>query len=169
MGHGLGYLPEDRKRFGLVLSMRVQDNITLNTVDKIASLGWIRAREETTLAQTYMDRLAVRAPGLSTVTAGLSGGNQQKLVLARWLAANCRVLLVDEPTRGVDVGAKVEMHNLLDELAGQGSGIVLISSEMTEILNLSTRIIVFRNGEIAGELSNDEADQDGVMRLMTGS
>ena len=168
MGLGMGFVPEDRKRFGLVLSMRVRENITLPTVGRLARYGWIRSRQEATLAQQYVDRLRVRTAGLSAATAGLSGGNQQKLVLARWLAARCRVLVVDEPTRGVDVGAKAEMHALLDQLAGEGSAILLISSELPEILNLSTRILVLHDGRLAGELSHEEADQERVMRLMTG-
>jgi ABC-type sugar transport system ATPase subunit len=99
---------------------------------------------------------------------GLSGGNQQKLVLAKWLAASCRILILDEPTRGVDVSAKAEIHALIDELAAAGHGILLISSELPEVLNMSTRILVLRNGAVAGELARREASQEAVMRLMAG-
>jgi ABC-type sugar transport system ATPase subunit len=105
---------------------------------------------------------------VDVVTAGLSGGNQQKLVLAKWLAARCRVLMLDEPTRGVDVGAKAEIHALIDELASSGAGVMLISSELPEVLNLCTRIIVLREGRIAGELLRASATQDALMRLMAG-
>jgi ABC-type sugar transport system ATPase subunit len=131
-------------------------------------MTFIRHRAERALAQTYFDRLRVRAPGTDAPTAGLSGGNQQKLVLAKWLAARCRILILDEPTRGVDVGAKAEIHALIDQLAAQGSGVILISSELPEILNLSTRIIVLREGRVAGELSREQASQEAVMRLMAG-
>ena len=110
----------------------------------------------------------MRASGLDAPTAGLSGGNQQKLVLAKWLAARSRVLILDEPTRGVDVGAKAEIHALIDQLAENGSAVVLISSELPEVLNLSTRILVLRDGQIAGELPRAEATQYAVMRLMAG-
>lgn len=168
MAAGMGFVPEDRKRYGLVLSMRVQENITLPTIGRMAHCGWIRTSAEESLAAEYIEGLQIRTPSPSAPTAGLSGGNQQKLVLARWLAANCSILIVDEPTRGVDVGAKAEMHALLDRLAVEGSGVILISSELSEILNLSTRVLVLRNGEIAGELARQHADQDSVMRLMTG-
>ena len=168
MDMGLGLVPEDRKRHGLVLSMTAKENITLPTLGRLASLGWVNSRAEEEVALRYFDRLRVRAPGVNSVAAGLSGGNQQKLVLARWLAAECRILLVDEPTRGVDVGAKAEIHGLIEELAAQGSGILLISSELPEILNLSTRIIVLRGGRMAGELSRAECGQEAVMRLMAG-
>ena len=164
----MGFVPQDRKRYGLVLSMRVQENIALPTIQRMSNFGWIRTAAEESLAVQYIEGLRIRTPSPAAPTAGLSGGNQQKLVLARWLAANCRILIVDEPTRGVDVGAKAEMHALLDRLAAEGSSIILISSELSEILNLSTRILVLRNGEIAGELSRQNADQDSVMRLMTG-
>lgn len=165
---GVGLVPEDRKRFGLVLSMRVRENVTLPILERMARSGWVSTRREAVVTDRYIDRLRVRASGAEAVAAGLSGGNQQKLVLAKWLAARCRVLIVDEPTRGVDVGTKAEIHALLDRLAGEGSGILLISSELPEILNLSTRILVWRYGRIVGELAHDEADQASVMRLMAG-
>jgi ABC-type sugar transport system ATPase subunit len=112
--------------------------------------------------------MRVRAPGVEALIAGLSGGNQQKIVLAKWLAARCRILILDEPTRGVDVGAKAEIHALIDELAAAGNAVILISSELPEILNLSTRIVVLREGRIAGELPRAGATQDAVMRMMAG-
>lgn len=168
MRFGIGLVPEDRKRYGLVLSMSVRDNIALPTLERRAQYGWIKSGEEEALAKTYVDQLDVRTPGIESAAEGLSGGNQQKLVLAKWLAAHCSILLIDEPTRGVDVGAKSEMHALIDRLAHTGTAIVLASSELPEILNLSTRILVLRNGRMAGTLSREEADQTGVMRLMAG-
>ncbi len=168
MRAGIGLVPEDRKRQGLVLSMSARANTTLAILRSLARLSFIRHRAERTLAASYFDRLRVRAPSLDAATAGLSGGNQQKLVLAKWLAARSRVLILDEPTRGVDVGAKAEIHALIDQLAASGNAVVLISSELPEVLNLSTRILVLREGQIVGELPRAEADQFAVMRLMAG-
>jgi ABC-type sugar transport system ATPase subunit len=168
MKHGIGLVPEDRKRQGLVLSMSAMSNTTLATLKWLARLGFIRRRAEREQARTYFTRLRVRASSPEALTAGLSGGNQQKIVLAKWLAARCRILILDEPTRGVDVGAKAEIHALIDELAAQGSGVILISSELPEVLNLSTRILVLRDGHVAGELTRDAATQAAVMRLMAG-
>ena len=168
MRTGIGLVPEDRKRFGLVLSLRVEQNIGLPTLARRSGFGWIRGRREVELAREYVRRLSVRPDDVRNDTATLSGGNQQKVVLAKWLAARCPVLLIDEPTRGVDVGAKSEMHALIDQLAHEGTAIVLVSSELPEVLNLSTRIMVLRSGHIAGELSREEADQGTVMRMMAG-
>ncbi len=168
MRTGIGLVPEDRKRFGLVLSLRVEQNIGLPTLARRSGFGWIRGRREEELAREYVRRLSVRPDDVRNDTATLSGGNQQKVVMAKWLAARCPVLLIDEPTRGVDVGAKSEMHALIDQLAHEGTAIVLVSSELPEVLNLSTRIMVLRSGRIAGELSREEADQGAVMRMMAG-
>jgi ABC-type sugar transport system ATPase subunit len=165
---GIGLVPEDRKRQGLVLTMNVLDNATLSILPLLARLGFITPRNEQLAARPYFDRLRVKTPRLDTVVATLSGGNQQKIVLTKWLAARCPILILDEPTRGVDVGAKAEIHALVDELAAGGNAIILISSEMPEILNLSTRIVVFRAGRVAGELPRAEASQEGLMRLMAG-
>ena len=168
MGAGLGLVPEDRKRQGLVLSMTALANTTLPILGNLSRWSFIRRRSERALVGTYFERLRVRAASVDVVTAGLSGGNQQKLVLAKWLAAKCQVLLLDEPTRGVDVGAKAEIHALIDELASRGAAVILISSELPEVLNLCTRIIVLRQGRIAGELPRAAATQDALMRLMAG-
>lgn len=168
MRTGIGLVPEDRKRYGLVLSLRVEQNIGLPTLARRSGFGWIRGKREEELAREYVKRLSVRPDDVRYDTAVLSGGNQQKVVLAKWLAARCPVLLIDEPTRGVDVGAKSEIHALIDQLAQEGTAIVLVSSELPEVLNLSTRIMVLRSGRIAGELSREEADQGSVMRMMAG-
>ena len=168
MRAGLGLVPEDRKRQGLVLGMPAAHNFTLPILPALARLGWIRRPAEETLARRLSERLDVRAPSLDAITAGLSGGNQQKIVLAKWLAARCRVLILDEPTRGVDVGAKAEIHALIDRLAAEGSAVLLISSELPELLGLSTRILVMRAGAIVGEVPRALADQATVMRLMAG-
>ncbi len=165
---GLGLVPEDRKRHGLVLSMSCRANLTLPILERFARLSWVRRRDEQAVVEKYFDRLRVRARGMDAIVASLSGGNQQKVVLAKWLAAECRILMLDEPTRGVDVGAKAEIHSLIDSLAREGAGVLLISSELPEVINLSTRILVLRNGSIVGELSRENANQDSVMRLMAG-
>jgi ABC-type sugar transport system ATPase subunit len=165
---GIGLVPEDRKRQGLVLSMNVLDNATLSILPLLARLGFVTRRNEQLAAKPYFDRLRLKAPRMETPAAALSGGNQQKIVLTKWLAARCPILILDEPTRGVDVGAKAEIHALIDELAAASNAIILISSEMPEILNLSTRILVFRAGRTVGELPRAEAAQDKLMRLMAG-
>ncbi len=144
MKMGLGLVPEDRKRQGLVLGMSIKENVSLPTLSRLATLGWVRGRRERAVVGQYFDRMRVRAPGIDTAAMGLSGGNQQKLVLAKWLAADCDVLLVDEPTRGVDVGAKAEIHNLLRDLAVSGKAVIVVSSDLPELLALATRVLVMR-------------------------
>ncbi len=165
---GMGLVPEDRKRQGLVLSMSVLENGTLGMLDRLSRFGFITAARERRGVAEYFTRMHVPSARLDVPAAALSGGNQQKVVVTKWLAAGCRLLIFDEPTRGVDVGAKAEIHALIDELATAGAAILLISSELPEILNLSTRIVVFRAGRITGELPRAAATQDAVMRLMAG-
>ena len=169
MAQGIGLIPEDRKKHGLVLGMTAMENISMSVLQKLSNWGWISSPKEREISRKYFNRLNVKAPALETTAVSLSGGNQQKLVIAKWLAANCRVLLVDEPTRGVDVGAKAEIHTLIDQLAAEGSAVLLISSELPELLNLSDRILVMRNGRMNGEFKRDEAFQDKILRLMTGT
>jgi len=168
LASGIGLLPEDRKRLGLVLTMNCRENTSLASLNRLSRFGFVNRRAEKTLAQKYAERLRVKAPSMETLIAGLSGGNQQKIALAKWLARECEILIVDEPTRGVDVGAKAEIHQLLDELACQGLAILVISSELPEVMNLSRRILVMRKGEMAGELSRAEFSQPNLMRLMAG-
>ena len=165
---GIGLVPEDRKRQGLVLGASGVHNLSLPILDRLSRLTWVRREEEGEIARDYFGRLRVRAPGIGTVVAGLSGGNQQKIVLAKWLAARSQVLILDEPTRGVDVGAKAEIHALIDELAARGNAILLISSELPEVLSLSRRILVLREGRLVGEVSRERATQDTLLRLMAG-
>jgi ABC-type sugar transport system ATPase subunit len=165
---GLGLLPEDRKRLGLVLSMNCRENTSLSTLNRLTRLGFVRRREERSLVRRFSERLQVKAPSLEADISGLSGGNQQKIALAKWLARQCDILVVDEPTRGIDVGAKAEIHRLLDELACQGLALLVISSELPEIMNLSRRILVMRAGEIAGELERKDFSQANLLRLMAG-
>ncbi|HZV35190.1 MAG TPA: sugar ABC transporter ATP-binding protein [Verrucomicrobiae bacterium] len=165
---GIGLLPEDRKRLGLVLGMNCRENTSLAILPRLSRLGFVRWREERALVKTYVEKLRVKTPSIEAAVAGLSGGNQQKIALAKWLARQCSVLIVDEPTRGVDVGAKAEIHHLLDELASQGLALMTISSELPEVMNLSRRIIVMRQGRIVGELERKDFTQPNLMRLMAG-
>jgi len=165
---GIGLLPEDRKRQGLVLSMNCRENTTLAALNRLTRFGFVRQRKEHSLAENYAKKLRVKAASLEVLIASLSGGNQQKVALAKWLARECDILIVDEPTRGVDVGAKAEIHHLLDELACQGLALLVISSELPEVMNVSRRILVMRQGEIAGELHRADFTQPNLMRLMAG-
>jgi L-arabinose transport system ATP-binding protein len=162
---GIGFAPEDRKREGLVLIRSVLENASIAILRQLSSLGFIRNRLEHKVVSGFIDKLRVVTPTVEQPVGKLSGGNQQKVVLARWLAAKPRVLILDEPTRGIDVGAKAEIYNLLDELAKQDIAIILISSELPEILGLSDRIYVMQNGRITGELSREEATEEKILGL----
>ena len=165
---GLAYLPEDRQRQGIIAPMRVRENISLAILESLCRAGIISFRREGRLAEEYVEKLDIRTPSVDQPVANLSGGNQQKVVVARWLASRPRVLILDEPTRGIDVGAKAEIHRLMSQLAQQGIGIIMISSELPEILGMSDRIVVMHEGRIAGELSRAEATQERIMGLASG-
>jgi len=166
---GVGLIPEDRKRHGLVLSMNVRENLTLPILERFRRLlGRADRQAERAVAERYCRQLRVRAPSVETGVLSLSGGNQQKVVLAKWMAAGGRVLLIDEPTRGVDVGAKQEIHELIRELSRSGVGVLLISSDLPELLALSDRVAVLRQGRMAVELSREAADPESVLRHMAG-
>lgn len=165
---GMGFVPEDRKRKGLILKMSCLHNFSLVILDSLRRFGFLDHRNEARKATDLFSRLRIKTPGMETPAENLSGGNQQKIVIAKWLAAKPRMLIVDEPTRGVDVGAKAEIHGLLDQLAHGGNAVLLISSELPELLNLATRILVMRGGSIVGEVSREEATQENLIRLMAG-
>ena len=162
---GIGYVPEDRRQHGVVLEMPIFANTSLANLARVSRRGWIRHREERDLAEQYIGQLRVKAPSAYVRAGTLSGGNQQKIALARWLAIRPRVLILDEPTQGVDVGSKSEIHSLMMDLAEQGVGIVMISSELPEILGMSDRIAVMRAGRIAGTLMREEATQAKILSL----
>jgi len=149
-----------------VLSMSTVDNSTLAILRRLARVGFLFDRDQRAAAAPYVERLRLPGGRTGAAVGVLSGGNQQKVVLSKWLAARCQVLILDEPTRGVDVGAKAEIHALIDELARNGAAVLLISSELPEILHLSTRILVFRGGRVVGELARADARQDVLMRMM---
>jgi ribose transport system ATP-binding protein len=157
---GLGLIPEDRKQQGLILGMDVKENITLSIIKRISSLlGFVRRKKQRETADFYKDRLNIQTPGLWQLARNLSGGNQQKIVIAKWLSMNPKLLILDEPTRGIDIGAKAEVHALMSQLAGQGIGILMISSELPEILGMSDRVIVMCNGRITGEFTREQLQQ----------
>lgn len=165
IGKGIGFAPEDRKREGLVLMRSVLENASMAILKQLSRFHFVRRRLERSIATRFIERLQVRTPSLEQEAGKLSGGNQQKVVLARWLAAKPKILILDEPTRGIDVGAKAEIYRLIDELANEGLGIMFISSELPEILGLSDRIYVMQNGRITGELSRADATEEAVLKL----
>jgi ribose transport system ATP-binding protein len=165
---GIGYLSEDRKRYGLALGLDVEANIVLASFKKFLGwLGWVNQSQTSEAAQVYVNALSIKTPSIQQRVKNLSGGNQQKVVIGKWLTANTEILIFDEPTRGIDVGAKSEIYKLLNELARQGKAIIMISSELPEILRMSHRILVMCEGRITGELSSREATQEAIMRLAT--
>ncbi len=165
---GIAYVPEDRGTQGLVRPMTVRENASLAVLSDIAASGFIDGAAERTLADAVVRRFDIRTSGIEQVAGKLSGGNQQKIVLGKWLATKPRVLILDEPTRGIDVGAKAEIHRIMGELAGQGLAILMISSELPEVLGMSDRILVVREGRIAAEFSRAEATQERVAGAMMG-
>jgi ribose transport system ATP-binding protein len=165
---GLGFVPDDRGLQGLVLKLPVLENIVLPSLNDYSHGGWMDRRGLRDTAQSYVDTLNIRTPHLRQKAMFLSGGNQQKVVLAKWLAVHPKVLIMDEPTRGIDVGAKAEVHALMSELAREGIGIIMISSELPEILGMSDRILVMHEGKIAAILDQDEATQEKIMAYASG-
>lgn len=165
---GIAYVPEDRRRHGVIPEMSVADNTTLAVLRRVAAHGWLDRRREDALAEAYVERLGVKTPSVATPVGSLSGGNQQKVALARWLATDPKVLVLDEPTQGIDVGAKAEIHRLMGDLAARGLAIVMISSELPEILGMSDRIAVMHAGRIAAVVDRDGATQESLLALALG-
>lgn len=164
---GLSYLSEDRKRFGIVLKKSIAENSTLTCLPRFCNHQFIDKQKEKQVAQQYVDMLALKTPSVDQMVINLSGGNQQKVVIGKWLIGDSDILIFDEPTRGIDVGAKQEIYELMNKLANEGKSIIMISSEMTEILRMSDRIIVMCEGRITGELGIEEASQTKIMNFAT--
>jgi ribose transport system ATP-binding protein len=162
---GIYLIPEDRRNLGLITSMSVRENITLPDTRRYAPAGWIRASHEKAAAAKACDALQIKTPSIETAVSSLSGGNQQKVVLAKWLSLAPKLLLFDEPTRGVDVGAKAEIYHLMRTLADRGVAIIMISSDMEEILGNSDRVAVMREGQISGVLERAALSEEAIMRL----
>lgn len=164
---GIGYLSEDRKRFGIVVQKSVAENSTMASMENFIKGLFINKAKENKVAQEYVESLATKTPGVDQLVVNLSGGNQQKVVIAKWLIRNCDILIFDEPTRGIDVGAKNEIYKLMNRLAEEGKSIIMISSEMTEILRMSDRIVVMCEGRKTGEIDISEASQEIIMNMAT--
>ena len=164
---GIGYLSEDRKRYGCVVQKTVAENTTMATMKDFMNGLLINKKKEAEVAQKYVEALATKTPSVDQLVVNLSGGNQQKVVIAKWLTRDCDILIFDEPTRGIDVGAKNEIYKLMNKLASEGKSIIMISSEMTEILRMSDRIIVMCEGKKTGEIDIAEATQENIMNLAT--
>jgi ribose transport system ATP-binding protein len=160
---GISLIPEDRKEGGLVLETSIVASIELASMDQVESFGFLSKQKEKALADRYMQRLRIKAPSVWEAVKNLSGGNQQKVVIAKWLATNPKVILMDEPTRGIDVNAKNEIYNLISELARNGIGIVVVSSELPEIIAISDRIIVLSEGKKTVELNRDEISEEIII------
>jgi rhamnose transport system ATP-binding protein len=169
LAHGFAYVPEDRQQQGVILKMNIRENVTLPIVKRLSHSGFLDRSNELAVTQQYGKRLDVRAAGWEQAVESLSGGNQQKVALGKWLATRPKILILDEPTRGIDVATKVEVHKFMGELAGQGMGIIMVSSEMLEILGISDNIIVMHEGRITARFKREEATAEKVLRAAVGS
>lgn len=167
VAHGIGYLSEDRKRYGIVTEKTVAENSTMACLENYMSGIFINKKKENEVAQEYVEQLKTKTPGVDQLVVNLSGGNQQKVVIAKWLVRDCDILIFDEPTRGIDVGAKSEIYHLMNQLVAEGKSIIMISSEMTEILRMSDRVVVMCEGRKTGEIGIEEATQENIMHAAT--
>lgn len=164
IANGIGYLPEDRKTEGLILSKSVKENISLPSLKRKFTRGMILdGRKEREAGEEYREKLRIKTPGINRQVKFLSGGNQQKVVFAKWLCSQAGIYIFDEPTRGIDVGAKSEIYQIINDLVGQGAAVIVISSELPEILGICDRVIVMRDGRITADMSRDEASQEKIM------
>jgi rhamnose transport system ATP-binding protein len=168
MRAGIGFVPEDRRQQGLVMDLSIARNATMTRTGSLTRMGLVRGAAETRLAREWATRLRLKFHRLDDPAGFLSGGNQQKVVLAKWLATEPKVLILDEPTRGIDVGTKAEVHRLMSELAGRGLAVLMISSELPEVLGMADRVLVMHEGRLTGELTREEADEERVIRAATG-
>lgn len=166
--HGIAFITEDRKSEGLILDFSINENLTLPNLKRISKRSIIQKSEETEFTKTMMKRLNVKAANSQQAVKLLSGGNQQKVVLAKWLGTNPKILILDEPTRGVDVGAKKEIYSIINDLTEQGVSIIMVSSELPEILGMSDRVLIIHEGHVGGVLDKDEATQESIMAIATG-
>ena len=165
---GIGFITEDRKVEGLVLDFSIRENIALPNLKSFSPKGIIDEKNEMEFVNLLIERLRIKTESAETSARSLSGGNQQKVVIAKWIGIGPKVLILDEPTRGVDVGAKFEIYQLMNELTDRGVAIIMVSSELPEVIGMSDRILVVHEGHISGELKKDEATQEKIMTLATG-
>ena len=168
IAHGISLVPEDRKGQGLVLGMNCKDNMTLPQISDLTAGPFVSDGAEVAIFDQYRDRLQIKTPGWRQKVGNLSGGNQQKIVIGKWLSMAPKVLIVDEPTRGIDVGSKAEIHNLIRDLASQGYAVIVISSEMPEVLRVSDRVVAMFHGEIIREFTSDEVNEDNLVQAISG-
>ncbi len=166
--HGIALIPEDRKLQGVLLKMTIKANINVSVLKRDAHGILVDQKQETKNAKDYIESLRIRTPTMLQTAQNLSGGNQQKVALAKSMATNAKVLIMDEPTRGIDVGAKQEIYELMRQLSEQGISIIMISSEMDELLGMSDRVMVMSEGKLAGELSREEFDQERILDMASG-
>ena len=164
---GIGYLSEDRKRYGLCLGLSVADNTVMAALDTLSGPVFVNDRKIKAESETYVEKVRTKTPSIKTLVRSLSGGNQQKVVISKWLLRDCDVLIFDEPTRGIDVGAKSEIYKLMNQLAAEGKSIIMISSELPELLRMSDRVVVMCEGRVTGELDISEATQEKIMTFAT--
>lgn len=165
---GIALVPEDRKRHGALLGISIKNNINMPIYERISKLSVINSKKEKEIAQKYREEIQIKCPTLNQLVKNLSGGNQQKVILGKWLAADCELIIFDEPTRGIDVGAKYEIYKLINELVESGRSVLMISSEMEELMGMSDRIIVLAENRTTGELQKDEFDSDKIMQYASG-
>jgi rhamnose transport system ATP-binding protein len=168
MAYGIAFVPEDRQRQGLLMPMSILRNVTLPTLPQFAQIGWLRPHDERKAAQSYVERLRIVLRQVDQPVAELSGGNQQKVVLSKWLLTKPKIIIMDEPTRGIDVGAKAEVHRLMGELASQGIAVLMISSELPEVLAMSDRVIVMREGKLVASFDKSQMSAERIMAAATG-
>jgi rhamnose transport system ATP-binding protein len=168
MAAGMALVPEDRRQQGLVMDLGIDQNVALASLGRLRRFGLIRRADERELAVGWAGRLQLKFGRLRDSVSTLSGGNQQKVVLAKWLAREPRLLIIDEPTRGIDVGTKAEVHRILDGLVADGMAVLMISSELPEVLGMADRVLVLREGRMTAELTRAEADENAIMRAATG-
>ena len=166
---GLYLAPEDRRKEGLITAMTIRENVTLPGMARYSTIGLIRSKKESEISVSMRERLRIKAPSIESQVSGLSGGNQQKVVLAKWLSLNPKVLVFDEPTRGIDIGARAEIYDLMRSLAAEGVAILMISSDMEEVLGLSDRVVVMHEGSLSGVLPREAATEEAIMHLAVGS
>ena len=166
--NSLGLLPEDRKIEGLVLQMPIKENLTSASLGRVFKSGILRSAPENAIGKKYVEKLKIATPSADKLVGELSGGNQQTVVIGKWLETGCKFLIIDEPTRGIDIGAKSEIYHLLDQLVGEGYGILMISSELSEVIGISDRVYVMKDGEITGEVTRENLTQEAIMRYAVG-
>jgi ABC-type sugar transport system ATPase subunit len=162
---GIGVCPEDRKEQGLVLGRSIRENLTIPILRTLSKAGVISRRNEKQLSRQAVDKHRIKTHSIEKLAVELSGGNQQKVILGRWLLTNLKVLILDEPTKGIDVGAKAEIYQMICDLAKSGLGVIFISSELSEVVNISDRVVVMRRGRVSGELRREELSEEKILKL----